>query len=104
MSRRTLTIIAFTCAVVLTTIGWQQAMISYAQPRLLKLALWFPFDILIQPFGDVPRLSVTLIQFPVFAAAFALGIRRWGAASVTVAVMLVYSLFVAAAVVSLRFR
>ena len=96
VSRRSLTILAFAVAVLLTVIGWQQVMI-YKQPPIQKLALWFPFLILIRLPDEVLRVLLTLIQFPLFAAAFALGIRRWRIAPILAVVLLSYALCVGAA-------
>lgn len=103
MSRRSLTIIAFSIAVLLTVVGWQQVLI-YKQPPIHKAALWFPSLVILRVPDEVLRVLLTLIQFPLFAVAFALGIRRWGVAPVVAAVLLCYALCVWGAFAILRSR
>jgi hypothetical protein len=103
VSRRSLTILAFVIAGLLTVIGWQQVMI-YKQPPLQKLALWFPFLLLIRLPDEILRVLFTLVQFPLFAAAFALGIRRRSVAPVVAAILLSYALCVCVAFAILSSR
>jgi len=103
VSRRSLTILAFVIAGLLTVVGWQQVMI-YKQPPIQKVALWFPFLLLIRLPDEVLRVSLTLVQFPLFAAAFALGIRRWRIAPVLAVVLLSYALCLCAAFAILSAR
>jgi len=96
MSCRSVTILAFVIAALLTVIGWQQVMI-YKEPQLQKLILWFPILILIRLPDDLLHVLLTLVQFPLFAAAFVLGIRRWRIAPVLAVVLLSYTLCVCVA-------
>ena len=103
MSRRSLTILAFVIAGLLTVIGWQQVMI-YKHPPIQNLALWFPFLLLIRLPDEVLRVLLTLVQFPLFAGVFALGIRRWKIPLVIAVVLVTYALCVGAAFAILRSR
>jgi hypothetical protein len=98
MSRRSATIFAFAIAGLLTAVGWQQVMI-YKAPPVQKLELWFPFLCFGQFPNEVFRVLITLIQFPFFATAFALGIKRWKSAPVLTVVLLIYALCVCTAFV-----
>lgn len=88
-------------ALVLTATGWQQVMI-YKQPALPKLAVWFPSLLLIRFPDEMLRVLLTLVQFHLFAAAFAVGIRRWRVATVAITLLIVYTLCVFAAFATLR--
>ena len=96
MSRRNLTIIAFGLAVVLTLAGWQQVLI-YMDPPTHKVTLWFPLLRLIPLPDDLLQVLLTLIQFPLFAAVFALGIRKWRVMPVLIIIVLGYGLCVCTA-------
>ena len=100
-SRRWLTISAFALAVLLTVAGWLQVMI-YKSVEEEKVAVWFPFLLLLKLPDEIFRVLLTLIQFPLFAAAFAWSIRRWKVAPVLAFVLLSYGLCVCLAFAILR--
>lgn len=93
MSRRIYTILAFILAVLLTVIGWSQTLV-YEECPVNKLALWFPSIEIFNPSDDIHTVFISLIQFPILATLFALGIRRWRVASVLLVLVLVYALLV----------
>jgi hypothetical protein len=103
MSRRILIVVSSAVALLLTAIGWQQTLI-YKDPPEHKIAIWFPFVVLNPSPDDMLMVLLSLIQFPLFAAAFVLGSWRWKATWVLAIVLLSYALFVAAAFATLRLR
>lgn len=101
MSKRGLVVSAFTVAIILTVVGWQQVMI-YKTPPLTKAAVCFPSLFLVRFDDELFRVSLTLIQFPLLAGMFTLGIRRWRPSIVAPTVILVYALCVVAAFAIMR--
>ena len=67
--------VAFRVAILLTALGWQQVMIHYVHVSPLKLAVLFPFLVLV---GARHALAVFLsfVQWPLLAAGFSLGVPR----------------------------
>lgn len=90
VSRRVYISIVFILAIVATYVGWTQSL-NYKVTPLTPLALWFPL-ILITGASDLVAVALSLIQFPLFAGAFAFGTRRWPVARVLVALTLTYAL------------
>jgi hypothetical protein len=88
-------------AAILTAVGWQQVMI-YKEAPLQKLAFWFPFLVLVRFSDETLRLLLAFVQFPLFAAAFAFGIRRWRVVPVLAVILLSYAFCVLAAFAILR--
>lgn len=103
MSRRAYIIVAFVIAGLLTLLGWQQVLI-YKLPPPHKFVAWFPLLVLIPLPDELLGVLFSLVQFPLFAAGFAFGIRRWHPLPVAIAVLLAYGLCVAAAFTMMRFR
>ena len=103
MSRRALTILSFAVALLLTVIGWQQTLI-YKTPPLHKVAIWFPFVLLNPSSDDALMVLLSFIQFPLFAAAFVWGSRRWKVTPTLTVVLLGYGLCVAGAFATLKYR
>ncbi len=100
MTHRSLTILAFVIALLLTVLGWREVMIyKYTPPT--KLALWFPLIVLLrsQDFGAV---FVSLIQFPLFALAFRRGLRRWPPGKLLAGLVALYAACVVAALMFIR--
>lgn len=102
MSRRVHIIIAFVVAVAATGIGWSQTLIYMITP-VVPLALWFPLIVLTGA-HDVQAVALSLVQFPLFATAFALGIRRWPVVSVLGGLVLLYGLLAGSAYIILEHR
>lgn len=102
MSRRVYITIAFILAIVATVIGWSQSL-NYKITPLVPLALWFPL-IVITGAHEIEAVALSLVQFPLFAAAFAFGIRRWPVARVLAVLTLTYALLAAIAFAIVRSR
>ncbi len=102
MSRRIYITTAFVLAIVATVVGWSQSLIYKLTPPV-PLALWFPLVVITRAseFGGV---AVSFIQFPLFAAAFAVGIRRWSIARVIGVLALTYALLAGVAFAIVRSR
>ena len=96
MSPRALTIIAFVVAIAATVVGWSQSMM-YKWPPPVRLASWFPFVVLSDA-RDVGAVFASFIQFPIFALAFSLAIRRWSVVRVLIVLALIYGAFALVAV------
>jgi hypothetical protein len=95
--RRIYTAIAFVLAIMATVVGWSQSLI-YKNTPPVPLALWFPL-VVMSPEEVFVTLAVSFIQFPLFALAFAMGIRRWPVARVVIVLMLAYALLAGVALV-----
>jgi hypothetical protein len=87
--------IACVLAIAATVAGWSQSLIYRVVPQV-PLAIWFP-TIPLTGAGGLEMVGLSLIQFPLFAVAFAIGIRRWSMARVVVALVLIYGLMVSIA-------
>ncbi|HTS18095.1 MAG TPA: hypothetical protein VMP11_11020 [Verrucomicrobiae bacterium] len=100
MSRRKYIIVAFTVAFLATIIGWSQTLIWKVFPTVL-LVVWFPLVVFSDQVVGVPEVGLevllSLVQFPLLAICFVIGIRRWSPLSVAVAIMAIYALMVLAA-------
>jgi hypothetical protein len=102
MSRRFYIITAFVLAVLATVIGWSHSLM-YKEPPLVPLALWFPL-IVIAGAREFAALTLSLIQFPLFASVFALGVRRWPIMRVLAVVVSVYGLLAGIAFAMVKTR
>ena len=102
MSRRIYIAIAFILAVVATVVGWSQSL-NYKITPLVPLALWFPLVVITRA-HELSAVALSLIQFPLFAAAFAFGIRRWPVARVLAVLALTYALLAGIAFAIVRSR
>ena len=102
MSRRIYITIAFILAVLATVVGWSQSLIYKITP-IVPLALWFPLIILTGA-RDLAAVALSLIQFPLFAIAFTVGIGRWTLARVLAVLMLTYALLAGIAFAIVRSR
>jgi len=95
MTPRNHTIIALALAVILTVAGFQQIWLyKWVPPE--KTALWFPVLLIIRLPGVFFSLLLCLIQFPLFAAAYCFGIRRFRAIPTLCVLLLSYILCVLA--------
>jgi hypothetical protein len=96
MSRRTIIIIAFVVAAILTVLGahyiWNHKVVP-----LVRLALWFPLPYLLHA-NEIPGLLLSVVQFPLLAWAFALAIRRRRVSGVLIIFVLVYALYAVAVI------
>ena len=102
MSRRVYITTAFILAIVATVAGWSQSL-NYKITPLVPLALWFPI-LVITGARELVGVALSLIQFPLFATAFAFGIRRWPAARVLAVIALTYALLAGIAFAIVRSR
>ena len=102
VSRRLYIAIAFILAIVATIIGWSQSL-NYKITPVVPLALWFPLIILTGA-RELAAVALCLIQFPLFAIAFTVGIRRWPVARVIAALTLTYALLAGIAFAIVRSR
>jgi len=91
-SRRSCTVIAFALAITATIVGWSQSMLYKVIPEV-PLCLWFPLAV-IAARTISGAVVLSLMQFPIFAVAFSIGIRRWSAPKVILMLMLFYALSV----------
>ena len=100
VSRRIYIAIAFILAIVETVVGWSQSL-NYKDTPPVPLALWFPLVVIsrAEAFGMV---TVSFIQFPLFAWSFAVGIRRWPIARVVAVLILSYALLAGVALTIVR--
>lgn len=101
-ARLAFTIGGFVLALVLTGIGLKQSLV-YMDVPLVPLALWFPV-VAITKAREMPAIGWALIQFPIFALLFALGIRRWRVGWVLVALVAGYAILVVVALEMVRER
>ncbi|MCD6048698.1 MAG: hypothetical protein K0Q55_101 [Verrucomicrobia bacterium] len=90
------TVIALILAIIATFVGWSQSLI-YKDTPLIPLALWFPL-VIITGAHELVGAGMSLIQFPLFAIAFAFGIRRWPIHHVILVLVLAYALLAGIAV------
>jgi hypothetical protein len=102
VSRRIYITIAFVLAIVATVVGWSQSL-NYKITPPVPLALWFPL-IVITHARDLAGVAVSFIQFPLFAVAFAFGLRRWPPARIVIVLVLVYALLALIAFAIVRSR
>ena len=103
MSNRSLTILAFGIAIVSTILGFQQVWLYKSVPPQ-RIALWFPALLILRLPEEFSRLLLCLVQFPILAAAFSIGIRRWKITPTLCAVVLSYALIVAVAFAMIKPR
>jgi hypothetical protein len=75
-------------------------MIHYVNMSAVKLALFFPFLVLVGA-RDVVAIVLSFVQWPLLAGAFSLGLRRWKGSIVLGALGAAYGLAVVAALVIL---
>ncbi len=101
MSRRSLAILVFACALLLTLGAWWQ-VIRYKNPPPGALALWLPFIVLLRA-HDLAFL-VWLVQFPSLAGIFVVTSLRWPPQRVIVVMLILYALCSWAAFLMLRAR
>jgi hypothetical protein len=96
--------VAIACflAIAATVVGWSQSL-NYKTTPLVPLALWFPLVVIagVKQFGAV---ALSLAQFPLFALAFALGIRRWPVSRVLAALVVFYVLLAGIAFIIVKSR
>jgi len=69
---------------------------NYKITPLVPLALWFP-SVVLTGARNLEAVALSLIRFPLFATAFAFGIRRWPAVRVLVVLALIYGLLTGSA-------
>jgi hypothetical protein len=100
--RRIYIIIAFVVAIAATVIGWSQSL-NYKITPIVPLALWFPLIVLTGA-REVEAIALSLIQFPLFATAFAFGIRRWPIVRVLAVLVLTYGLLAGSAYFIVKHR
>jgi hypothetical protein len=92
MSRRTYIAVAIVLTAVATIAGWIHVLMYKVTPPVLY-AFWFPLVVITQT-RELVGAAVTFIQFPLFAVAFAVGIRRWPVAHVVVILAVTYAVLV----------
>lgn len=90
MSHRIYIGIAFVLAIVATVVGWSQSL-NYKDTPPVPLALFFPL-VVISRVEELGIVVVSFIQFPLFASAFAVGIRCWPVARVVAVLAFIYTL------------
>jgi hypothetical protein len=102
VSRRIYIAIAFVLSILATVIGWSQSLNYKATPPG-PLALWFPL-VVITGARELAAVALSVIQFPLFATAFAVGLRRWPVGRVIIVVALTYALLAGLAFAIVRSR
>jgi hypothetical protein len=95
-------VLAFVLAVAATVLGWSQSL-NYKITPLVPLALWFPLVVILGA-RELAAVGLSLIQYPLFATAFSVGIRRWPVTRVIGVLGLTYVLLAATAFVIVRSR
>ena len=93
MSQRNYIIIAFVLAVLVTVIGWSQTFAYKVWPAS-HTVLWFPSVVIANTYGGTAMITLSLVQFPIFATCFAFGLRRWSVARILGALAFIYALLV----------
>ena len=88
MSRRTYITIAFVLAILATIVGWSQSMLYKVIPEV-PLCLWFPL-VVVAARDTISAVVLSVVQFPIFAVAFSLGLRRWSALRVILVLTVAY--------------
>jgi len=94
-------VVAFGVAILLTALGWQQVMIHYVGMSSLKLAIFFPFLVLLGV-RDAAAIFLSFIQWPLLATAFSYARRRWSVVTVLGILGALYFLAVLAALAILH--
>ena len=100
MSRSRCIVIAFGVAIVATVVGWSQSLMYYHTPPV-PTAFWFPL-VVVTGAHDLDCVAVSLIQFPLFATAFAFGIQRWPVTRVLAVLALIYGALAVTALVIVK--
>ena len=95
MSRLTLTITAFACALLLMALAAWQLMI-YLHPPAWRVALWSPIAGLLHA-REVSYIALWLVQFPLLAVIFVVASRRWPPERVFFVLLAFYALCAAGA-------
>ena len=90
MSRFTLAISAFACALLLMALAVWQLMI-YLHPPAWRVALWSPFAGLLHA-REASYIALWLVQFPLLAAIFVVASRRWSPPWVFLVLLAFYAL------------
>ena len=98
MSRRTITILAFVVAIILTVLGSHYC--NHKIVPLVRLALWFPLPYLLHA-NEIPGVLLAWLQFPLLACLFVLAIRRWRARWVLAVFAAAYGLYAVAVIARL---
>ena len=88
-------LMAYALAVLATLVGWSQSLI-YKETPTVPLVCWFPFVVL-SSLEDIAGAVVSLVQFPVLATFFAIGIQFWPTRRVLVLMAGGYAVAVAVA-------
>lgn len=92
ISRRLYIATSFVLAIAATVVGWSQSL-SYKIVPEIPLAFWFPL-VTLTGSGEFVMVALSLIQFPIFAVAFTIGIRSWPIIRVVAALTLTYAFLV----------
>lgn len=100
MPRWLMVLIAFLLAIAATVMGFFESILWKHVP-LVPLALWFPVVVLTES-RSTTMLAWAFVQYPLFATAFALGIRRWPIGRVLLVIVLVYALMAGLALMKVR--
>jgi hypothetical protein len=95
--------IAWGIAILLTVAGFQQVWL-YKWVSDEKVAIWFPFLFLFRLSDDFLRVLISVIQFPLFATAYYVGLRRFRALPILCAIVLGYALCVIAAYALIKIK
>jgi hypothetical protein len=97
MSRRKHIAIALTVAFLATVVGLSQTLIWKVFPTV-HLVFWFPLVVITNAIhdesGTMVEVLLSLVQFPLLAICFIIGIRRWPVAAVASVIGCVYALMV----------
>ena len=99
MPRRDYVNDAFTVA-ILATIGGVFDLLSFKITPPILVALWFP-PVVLTGVSGFALLALALVQFPLFATAFAIGIRRWSPGRVLTAIVITYAVLTGLALAKL---
>ena len=76
MSRRQHIALSFALAAVATPTGLYHTFRHYTNGSILATACWFPF-VAITGARELLALGLAILQFPLLAAVYSIGIQRW---------------------------
>jgi len=82
-------VVAYVVALAATVGGWAYALV-WLNPKPMAMACWQPL-IVVTGAREGPMYLLSLVQFPLFATLFTLGIYRWPALRVMLVLAAVYA-------------
>jgi len=92
MTRRTIVVLLL-LTVVATVAGLSQTLIHKTCPPI-RMVLWFPLAVIAKnvTHDDLAMVLAALLQFPLLALVFVIGLRGWPVARVLALITFIYTL------------